>query len=553
MSSITVFCPNARRQQIKVQPNTKIIEILEEVCKKQGFVPNEHELVYQKRSLDLTLTFRLSGISNNAVIDLKKLESGPRQFDNVTISLQLEDGSRLQPKEFKSDSTSLFNIIEFYSNSNADSQVLTDALNQDLSLQTGNYPTINYLNEQVIGIPQLKATSLKDLGLTSGRFILKLLHRKLDKEQYDTLMAEFEAKQVKKTKLEEIFKKKQEQELEYSKLNEAKPRVEQPIAEPQLIKHQQEIALEKSVQKQVSKKPKIEEMEIEQREQEIPIVENQFLNFKFPEETKGKVLNNVNELAEIERISKEACDRMSILFSLEENRDNTEQNELGDEFFDVTVQDIRLMLSDLKRTQNEDAPLMTKQMRELEKDRKAMKYAKIVVRIAFKNRMVLQGLFRPKELLSELYAFVKNSLSEENQADELDFYLFSTPPKTILKDMKMTLFDANLCPAALIYFKNKTDTVPVFKNDILLKKMSEAEEIVEIHVHQAIRDIKHEGLDWIQKDQVVVQNLLKSSGLTSRQESKTSDYESTSRRDQTREEDPVKNKLEKFLKGSKKF
>ena len=41
---------------------------------------------------------------------------------------------------------------------------------------------------------------------------------------------------------------------------------------------------------------------------------------------------------------------------------------------------------------------MTKMMRELENDKKAMKYEKVVIRIKFQNKFILQGLFRPKEL-----------------------------------------------------------------------------------------------------------------------------------------------------------
>ena len=36
-------------------------------------------------------------------------------------------------------------------------------------------------------------------------------------------------------------------------------------------------------------------------------------------------------------------------------------------------------------------------MRELENDKKAMKYEKVVIRIKFQNKIILQGLFRPKE------------------------------------------------------------------------------------------------------------------------------------------------------------
>lgn len=540
MSSVTIFCPNARRQQIKVQPNTKIIDILEEVCKKQGFSPNEHELVYQKKSLDLTLTFRLSGIPNNAVVDLKALESGPRQYENVTISLQLDDGSRLTPTDFKSDSTSLFSIVQHYSNLNANLNELKKAMDENLSQETNLYPTISYLNEQIIGLKQLKLTFLKDLGLTKGRYILKFLNRKIDKEQYDNLMAEFDVKQAKKNKLEEIFRQKQEENCKQKQQDEKCYSNDTknsnslfPISETK-----------PEIEENLKKKSKINEtVKFESKLYQTQI-QNQFANFKFPEETRGKNLNNVNELAEIEQISKQACDRMPLLYNLVQVERN-DVVEPSDEFYDVTVQDLRLMLSDLKRSQNEETPLLTKQMRELEQDRKAMKYSKIVIRVVFKNRIVLQGLFRPKEKLSELYKFVKESFAAENSDQELDFYLFSSPPKKILNEMKMTLFEADLCPAAIIYFKNKTDTVPILKKDINLKTLNEAEEIVQLHVHNAIRDIKHEGLDWIEKDQKMVQNILKTSGLMG-----TSSGGKITQQRENRDQDPVKNKLERFLKGS---
>ena len=46
----------------------------------------------------------------------------------------------------------------------------------------------------------------------------------------------------------------------------------------------------------------------------------------------------------------------------------------------------------------EEKPLTTKMMRDLEEDKKAMKYEQVVVRIKFKNSStILQGFFRPKE------------------------------------------------------------------------------------------------------------------------------------------------------------
>jgi len=95
-----------------------------------------------------------------------------------------------------------------------------------------------------------------------------------------------------------------------------------------------------------------------------------------------------------------------------------------------------------------------------------MKYTQVVIRIAFKNRQVLQGLFRPKENISALYNFVRENLSQENSVEDMDFYLFQTPPKVILSNMKKNLFESNLCPATLVHFKNTSDKDPILRKEL---------------------------------------------------------------------------------------
>lgn len=136
----------------------------------------------------------------------------------------------------------------------------------------------------------------------------------------------------------------------------------------------------------------------------------EFQNFKFPEETRGQdLVGSLNELEVIERESREACEREAVRYSLIDKRE--EQHMAGgdlesstpstssgltnieDDFYVVTIDDVRSRMKDLQRAQNEDAPLMTRQMREMEKDKRAMKYAKVAVRISFKNRSILQVVF----------------------------------------------------------------------------------------------------------------------------------------------------------------
>ena len=102
----------------------------------------------------------------------------------------------------------------------------------------------------------------------------------------------------------------------------------------------------------------------------------------------------MNELEVIERESREACEREPVQFSLNKDVDEqtiAETTKLDDDdFYIVTVDDIRSRMSDLQRVQSDDAPLMTRQMREMEKDKRAMKYSKVAVRVSFKNGTILQ-------------------------------------------------------------------------------------------------------------------------------------------------------------------
>uniref|UniRef100_A0A8C5YWK2 ASPSCR1 tether for SLC2A4, UBX domain containing n=1 Tax=Marmota marmota marmota TaxID=9994 RepID=A0A8C5YWK2_MARMA len=103
--------------------------------------------------------------------------------------------------------------------------------------------------------------------------------------------------------------------------------------------------------------------------------------------------------------------------------------ELPDEFFEVTVDDVRRRLAQLKseRKRLEEAPLVTRAFREAQMKEKLERYPKVVLRVLFPDRYILQGFFRPSETVV-------------------------APPRTVLDDHTLTLFQANLFPAALVHF-----------------------------------------------------------------------------------------------------
>jgi hypothetical protein len=123
-----------------------------------------------------------------------------------------------------------------------------------------------------------------------------------------------------------------------------------------------------------------------------------------------------------------------------------------------------------------------------------MRYPYVAIRVCFKNRTFLQGIFRPKELMSSLYKFVEDSIrNSRNSEQDLDFYLYTTPPKQVLKDKKKNLFEYQLWPAAQVYFRNQSDSVPAFNPDIKFVSVDEAQALVNTNIHQKIRNVNTEG------------------------------------------------------------
>ncbi len=245
MSTVTVLCPNGRREQIKVQQSTKILEIIDESCKKQGLDPSEYDVIFQRRRLDIASTLRLAAVPNNAMLELKRLDI-PRKFEDVIIALQLEDGSRLNPHPFSPNSC-LYEIIEHFSN-------VSDTLKNSFKQQNDQVHSVcGYMNEQLIGTYQLKNTSLKDLGLTNGRGIIRYGVKQIESQHFEKLNDEFRLKIEKKLKLEESFKVKQQQQQLATEKSDAPltSRLEASSNPP-------ERSFE-SYERQVEKRPRVEE------------------------------------------------------------------------------------------------------------------------------------------------------------------------------------------------------------------------------------------------------------------------------------------------------
>lgn len=158
-SKVTVLTPNGRRQNIKVTPNTTILQILEDVCQKHGFSSDEYCLRHHNKEVSLSSMFRFSGLPNNCLLEMSQTEK-KRLVMPVDICVQLEDGTRKQAQFMPADN--LWFVI----------QQLTGEVEQKFPS-----PVILYMRQEIVGQEKLKKTTLKSLGILEGRALLRFVNK----------------------------------------------------------------------------------------------------------------------------------------------------------------------------------------------------------------------------------------------------------------------------------------------------------------------------------------------------------------------------------------
>lgn len=84
MSSVTLTNAARQKLQVSMTPAKTLAQALGEFCAKFDLDPSEYTLVHNKKTLDLALAFRLSGVSSNANLEVRKAatssKAGTRHF-----------------------------------------------------------------------------------------------------------------------------------------------------------------------------------------------------------------------------------------------------------------------------------------------------------------------------------------------------------------------------------------------------------------------------------------------------------------------------------------
>ncbi|XP_043970249.1 tether containing UBX domain for GLUT4 isoform X1 [Gambusia affinis] len=505
-SAVTVLTPNGRRQTIKVAPNTPLLQILEDVCKKHGFDPNDHGLKFQRTVLDLTLPWRFANLPNNAKLEMVTSARKQSGADSqVRIALQMEDGSRLQGSF--SSGQSLWEVIAHFP------QIRVSELTE-----SGATPACVYMRDEVSGEEALKKTTLKSLGLTGGSAIVRFLHKKNQAagEEEEPL-----AKPSTPVAMEAILSESPQPDpvpsipeataevVPTSKSNPHEPPETPAVPAPSSITGPQDVVRPKVLRAvedgeeagpsglnshPTSSAPAAPFIPFSGGGQRLGGLPGEIGHSLSSSSSPSALTTTVQSPKAKKARSNHSTKCKATVKSAERDLDNTEEflepvdrellvyhmdyafrrtedhADLPDEFFEVTMDDVRKRFAQLKSERKllEEAPLLTKALREAQMKEKMERYPKVVLRIQFPDRHVLQGFFRPLETVGAVRDFLRSHLEDP----QISFYLFITPPKTLLEDPSATLVEADLFPGALVYFGSDVKAEFYIKRDLLKTSVS---------------------------------------------------------------------------------
>ncbi|XP_062448111.1 tether containing UBX domain for GLUT4 isoform X2 [Rhea pennata] len=165
-SAVSVLAPSGRRVTVRVGPGTALLQILEEVCRKQGASPDGFGLKFQRSMLDLSLQWRFAKLPNNAKLEMVPVSHNRVGVGNtVRIALHLDDGSRLQDT-FLCQQT-LWELLNHF------------AKTREFMEQHGEFsPVCIYMRDEIPGKDVLRKTTLKSLGLTGGSAIIRVVMKR---------------------------------------------------------------------------------------------------------------------------------------------------------------------------------------------------------------------------------------------------------------------------------------------------------------------------------------------------------------------------------------
>ncbi|KAM3171788.1 hypothetical protein ACTXT7_015897 [Hymenolepis weldensis] len=156
MTSLSVRYPTGHLNNIPVVPTEPLIKVLEAACAKKSLDPKLHKLVHNRRTLDLSVPFRFSGLANRATLELVPCDQTTVTNSKVQIGVRLQDGYRTEWNGM-SNST-IWSVLE--SLASEDQRIAGMLVTSDDLV-----PTVMYLQNYFGGEEILRDTTLNSLAI----------------------------------------------------------------------------------------------------------------------------------------------------------------------------------------------------------------------------------------------------------------------------------------------------------------------------------------------------------------------------------------------------
>ena len=512
LAKLTIVSPRGYRVVLKVNTNLVLCLPLENACLQFGLEPSWFGLKHLKRCLDVSCTVKQSSIPNNCTLELYQLDK-ERVASPIRTALVLPDGTRFTG--LYEACVCLWDVL-----SAAESDGSTTPLCYPGG--AGVLPCVEYCKVRVIGEEELKTKSLKNLGIMSGSAIMR----------YSTVGTS----DVPKTISEDVIVLKAHQFTEASENNNdpmspqdtsteavvfpspqisvfgdnpsfSDPYLSSAMKTPWSFDQQLEEEEKRRKQEYARQNPQLfsnpdgweydkgpfENINVQNllTQALIPVVppEEDYIsqfNLLHSEKT-GKPIDLSNAPLVIptpaphtdriqqpkppERVYEEACARDTCVFHLDVNEyADVKPAEIDDSFFEPSINEVfgRQSAISHELAQLHDTPLTTQTYKQNQELSKSDKYERTVIRVVLPNRMVLQGIFRSGEPVRSLVSFIRNCSVDQKTR----FHLFTTPPKKIIKNGKVTFKEANLVPACNVYLALEEGEGDFLLKEELLSQLS---------------------------------------------------------------------------------
>ncbi|EAW10209.1 putative UBX domain protein [Aspergillus clavatus NRRL 1] len=190
-SHVVVLDSTARRATIKTTPGKYLADILQEACAKLGLDASQYGLKYKSKQVDLSLSFRLSGLASGAKLELVQLSRSPSV---VTVALQLpESEARGVPNgrlldKFPSTTTLWLVLRKFEAgvagggsprNFTARGIPIATAGNEGSGRLFYETPVVQIMGRELSTFDELQK-SLVQLGFNSGNVLVRLSFRRTE-------------------------------------------------------------------------------------------------------------------------------------------------------------------------------------------------------------------------------------------------------------------------------------------------------------------------------------------------------------------------------------